>query len=337
MTIRDIAKLAGVGKSTVSRILSNTGYVNEETRKKVEAVMKEYNYIPSATARYLSKGETDTIGVIIPESSNPFYGEVVSGISALADLNDISMLLCNTNNNPEKEAKALRMLREHWIKGLILTPAFDSSDEKDMQGLIQMLKDMNIPVVTLDRSVLSGTWSSVVFDNFGGAYDAVSALIKGGNSQIGIITGNQKSIVAQERLGGYLKALEDCRIAINPDYIFESDSTEGQAYAITKKLLAEKKLPEAMFVCNNLTSKGFLKAVFEEELVLGKDVCFVGFDHVEALDILNINASYVERDAVNMGWIAMQLLLESFENPDKEIRKQMIPAELVLKGSEKRI
>lgn len=336
MTIRDIAKMVGVGKSTVSRVLSGSGCVNAETRKRIEQVMAEHNYTPSAFARSLSTNDTNTIGVVIPEINNPFFGEIISGISVVADANNITLIFCNTDNLLEKEYRALRMLKEYRVKGLIFTTAFDECDANASKQTRDMLDDLGVPVVLVDRPIAGGGWDSVVFDNKRGSYEAVRALIQGGNRDIGIITGNAKSIVSKERLSGYIQALEEAHIPIHPERIYVGDSTTQTAYEITKNLIEKQLLPEAMYVCNNLSSQGFIKALFEEHIKLGKDICYVGFDPVPALDIVNIAVSHIERNAVEMGFTAMKMLLDCFQTNEWRTREHIIPSKLVLNGTESR-
>lgn len=133
--------------------------------------------------------------------------------------------------------------------------------------------------------------------------------------------------------------MSDHNIEHNSDYIYKGDFTSSTAYEITKKMLANGDYPDAIFLSNNLTAIGFFKAFFEAGLEFGKDICCIGFDRVEALDLFNLNYSYVERDAVNMGRIAMNMLLDRIKNPKGSMltrREYIIPANLVLKGSEYR-
>ncbi len=128
MTINEVAKLANVSKSTVSRVINKTGYVNEETRIRVEKVIKETNYSPSSLARGLSKKETNYIGIVIPEIDNEFFSEILSGINEGLDENDLTMICCDTNNNGKREQKALQMLAQQRVKGVIITPAEEYQD-----------------------------------------------------------------------------------------------------------------------------------------------------------------------------------------------------------------
>lgn len=340
LTIRDIAKLVGVSKSTVSRVLNNTGYVSEDTRRKIEKVIEEYDYAPSAAARSLSKQETNVIGVVIPEADNPFFGEILKGISDVADENNLSIIFCNTNNDEEKEKNALKMLKEQRIKGVILTPATDEKiieSDSHNKEFIQLVNALKVPVVLLDRDIDYTDWDGIFIDNNKGAFDAVTALIEAGHEKIAVITGDLKLKIGRERLKGYKKAFEYHGIEIDERYIFEGDFTTDTAYELSKRIINMEEPPTAVFTSNNLSNLGFLKAVFEAGLKIPEDIAFVGFDNVPLVDIFNINLTVVDRDAVKMGRMAMELLIKRLNNPANEKERIIIAPNLKLKGSEKKM
>lgn len=335
LTIKDIAKQAGVAKSTVSRVLNHPESVSQKTREKVEKIIKENQYSPSATAQSLSKQESDTIGIVIPEIRNAFFGEILRGISDVAEENDLTMILCDTDNNCEKEKKALEMLRKQRVKGLILTPAADYSELSCIKTLRSALDLLNVPVVLVDRSVAQSKWDGVYFDNFNGAYMAVEALVNAGHKKIGTITGDLRLTLGRDRFSGFLAAMQDHDRSIDSSFIYNGDFSMDTAYKLTLKMIDSGNLPEALFISNNLTAMGFYKALNERGLSPGKDICCVGFDRVEALDVFNTNYSYIERDAVNMGKIAMRMLNERMSHQIDTRREYIIPAHLVLNGSER--
>ena len=132
ITIKDIARKANVSPSTVSRVLNDSGYVKEETRLKINQAIKEMNYTPSAIARSLSRRETNTVGVIVPDITNAYFGEIIQGISHVAEANDLNIIFYNTDNNLQKEIKALNILKEQRIKGVIMTPGFGAEKANEL-------------------------------------------------------------------------------------------------------------------------------------------------------------------------------------------------------------
>ena len=152
-TIGDIAKEANVSKTTVSRVLNNSASVDDSTRKKILELIDKYNYVPSTTARNLSKGESSTIGVIIPEIDNPFFGEMLRGIMDTMEQEGLTVMCFNSDDKKEKDEKALAGLRQNGIKGLIYTPAVDYSSDQEQKILKKQLQSLNAPVVVVDREL----------------------------------------------------------------------------------------------------------------------------------------------------------------------------------------
>lgn len=335
LTIKEVAELAGVSKSTVSRVLNNNGYVGEETRKRIEAVIQEYQYRPSATAVSLSRQEGSTIGVIIPEIDNSFFGEVLKGINEVADQNDFSIICSDTQNSGEKELKAIGAMEQHWVRGVIITPAMGYGDYESVNKLKAALAKLDVPVIVVDRDFDYSPWDTVYFQNYESGYLAAESLIHAGSRKIGIIQGDMQLKIARERFRGYQDAMMANGIEPDEQYILKGNFTVERAYQLTKEMLEQKELPDAMVTCNNRTSVGFLKALIEKGLEIGKDIGVVGIDQVPMLDILGFPFSCVSRDTIEMGRMSMRLLMERMEAPGLPRNIRVVPCKLELKGSEK--
>lgn len=336
ITIKDIAGLAGVSKSTVSRVLTGTGYVNDETREKIEKIIKENSYQPSESARSLPKRITNTIGVVVPEIDNSFYSEVLNGISQVVDQNNFNIIYFNTNNSLAKEEKALQMLKAQRVRGVILAPAVDYSEPEATKKLKLLLEKINAPVVLLDRDIDGISLDKVVYDNFGSAFAATEALIKSGNKTVGIITGDLNLKHARGRYEGYLEAMKQYNIPVIEKYVLHGDFMADTAYSLAWKMYEQEDIPDGIISCNNRTTLGFLRATRERNMKLGREIAFVGIDHIDVLDIIDYKYSHVTRDTVEMGRATMQLLMERIENPLKMNTVQIVPYKLVLKGTELR-
>lgn len=334
ITISDIAEKAGVSLATVSRVLNDSGYVKEETRIRVQKVIKDLNYTPSAIARSLSKNKTNTIGVLVPDIVNPFFGEVIKGITEVAEKSGLNIILCNTDESKEKELRALKVLTEQRIQGIIIAPT--SAEDEFNSEYLKTLENMGIPIVLVDGNVKYTTFNGVFVDNIKGAYEATEALIKEGHRKIGVITGRMNSKPAKDRYLGYQKALLMNNISLDEKYTFYGDYKEETAYKITKDIIKMKDRPTALFVCSNMTTLGSLKAIYEEKINIPEDISLVAFDKVEILNILGFNISYVNGPSVEMGKLGMQMLVDILNNKNKnEIRRITLLPNLVLKGSEK--
>ncbi|MGI6070312.1 MAG: LacI family DNA-binding transcriptional regulator [Blautia sp.] len=336
LTIFDIAKKAGVSKSTVSRVLNHTGYVKEETRKIVEEVIAENHYMPSSIARNLSMKESSTIGVLIQEVGNPFFGELLEGITEVLDQNSYSMFLCDTDNDFEKQSHALEVMKEQRVKGLILNPTNDFRKAEETNALKKQLQSIGTPTVLLDRQLEKAVWDGVYFENYQAAYAATEALIQAGNKTVGTIHGTLYARHGNDRYEGFLQAMEDYQVPVREEYIWDGAFTKKGAYEVTKKAILENRIPDALLLSNNLITMGFLKAISEHGLQVGKDIAVMGIDRIDILDIIKFPLSYVDRDVVGMGRLAAQKLLERIDNPQKPRDITMVPYHLVLNGSEKK-
>ena len=332
MNISEIAKLAGVSKTTVSRILNNSEYVSDKTRETVLQVIRNNNYAPSSLAQGLAKNENSAIGVVIPEIDNEFFSEVLSGINDVIDKHNLSMICCDTNNNTDREAKALKILFQQRVQGIIITPAREGND-----ALRNTLQCLNIPTVVLDRHVNNSLWDGVYYDNFNSAYAATEVLIKEGYSKIGIITGDLSLKIGRDRFAGFKRALLDAGLQVDGRNIFRGDFSVMTAYHLSVQLFESGRYPEAILTCNNRTTIGFFKAARECGICVGRDIALIGIDHVSLLDDLGIPFSCVARDGKAMGREAVNILLERIESDTITGRKIVIvPYKIILNGSEKR-
>lgn len=336
VTINNIAKEAGVSLATVSRVINNSGYVKDETREKVMKVINKYNYTPSAIARSLSRNITNTIGVIVPDITNPFFGEIIKGISDVAECNNLNLILCDSNESVSKEIKSIKTLKEQRIRGIIICP---TSVENDLNSeYLKAITTLGIPVILVDGSLKYHNFDGVFVDNIKGAFDATQTFIKEGHKKIAIITGRMTSKPAQDRLLGYEKALIMNNIGIDSNLIFYGNYEEDSGYKCTKEILSLEDRPTAIFISNNLMTLGCLKALREKNLEISKDISLICFDSIPVLDTLGINISHINGPSRELGILGMNLLIDSLNTKSKkELSSIIITPELILKGSEKLI
>ncbi len=336
LTIKEVAELAGVSKSTVSRVLNNNGYVNIEKRQNIEKIIRENQYSPSAAAVSLSKRESSTIGVIIPEIDNQFFGEVLKGITDIADKNDFSIISCDTQNSGAKELKALSTLEQQRVRGVIITPAMGYGDLESVEKLKNALAKLNVPVVVVDRDFDYSQWDTVYYQNYESGYIATESLIKAGNNRIGIILGDMQLKIARERYRGFQDAMAAHNLQVFEKDVLKGDFTTDKSYQLTMDIITGGDLPNAMVTCNNRTSIGFIKATIEKGIKIGKDIAVIGIDNIPILDDLGFNFSCVTRDTEEMGKLSMKLLIQRMKKPDDQRCIWVVPCTLKLKGSERR-
>jgi len=335
---KDVAVKANVSVATVSRVMNNKGYVKEETRRRVFKAFDELAKQDKIISHSLNKQKLNNIGVIIPDISNPFFGEVIKGIAKIADRYSTSLLVCNTEEQLDKELKYLELFKTNRVMGLIITPKTDQMGYN--AEYLYQLEDLGVPIVLLDRGINLSHFNSVFIKNTTGAFDAVNALIHEGHHDIAIISGPMSSKPGRERFYGYENALLSNHIEVNRDYVFYGDFKLNSGYEITKRILKLKNRPTAIFAANNLMAEGCVKALIEAGLSIPDDMAFVGFDDVDMFEIMNMHISTVSRPTELMGEVAAQMLYELIENKDVKqtsIKEVLLETKLVLRGSEKRI
>lgn len=336
VTIKQVADLAGVSKATVSRVMNNSGYVSPRTREKIENIVKEYNYTPSASAVNLSRQETNTIGVVVPEIGNVFYADIVHGITEVADQMNLSLVFANTSNSPEQEEKAIRMFHQQRVRGIILGPSVDYANSREGAMLLEQLKALDVPIVIVDRAFDGMEWDAVLYENYQSSYRAAQELYEAGNKRLAILTGDLSLQIGRERFNGFLKGAKSVGLTILEKDILRGNFRMEQAYRLSMQLLTRGDLPDAIYCCNNLSTLGFLKAANECGIKIGRDIALIGNDRIEVVDLLGIGVSWVCRDNREMGSIAMKMLDERIRDPHKCKTISVVPYYLELNGSEKK-
>lgn len=334
MTINDIAKLAKVSPSTVSRVLNNNGLVKEETKQRILRIVEESKFVPNAFARSLSNESLiNNVGLIVPNIDNPFFAALAEGVSAAADECGYNSFLFNTNEDVKKELRFLQTSQEQRLRGLLMVPVV----ENDTVNRSYLLR-LPIPVVMIDREAYNTNFDGVFSDDIEGAYNAVEALIKNGHTKIAQIMGPQTTKPGRARLEGYRQALDAHGIPYREEYVVEGKFLKEESYEGMQKLMKLKDPPTAIFSANNLTSIGVLKYLKEHSLRLGRDISMVGYDDIEVLEYTDMNLSTVSRPVQRMGYDAMMLLHERITHTDHRngARKRIyLGAQLILRGSER--
>lgn len=334
VTISDIAREAKVSCATVSRYLNKSGYVKEETRERIHKAIKDMNYTPSAIARSLSKCETNTIGVIVPDITNSYFGEIIKGISVIAENYNLNIILFNTNNYLEKEIKALNVLKEQRIKGIIMTPGFGVEEASNIYK--ETIERLNVPLVLLAADIKFTKLNGVFVDNLKGGYDAANLLIKEGHTKIAIMSGILSSEPSVDRLKGYEKALKENNIPINENYILNGEFKLEKAYEITKEIMNREDSPTAIITCSNRMTIGVVKALREMGKSIPDDLAIVGFNKIDFLDIFGMNITYIDDLPEELGKSAMKMLFEIINNNITDITRLVVSSKVVIKGTEKK-
>lgn len=284
MRMKDIADKLGLSIATVSRVVNKHSNVNEKTKEKVLNFIKEVGYTPNIVAQSLSKRESKTIAVLVPNIINPFFAALINSISKRFIKEGYQITLYNTVGDLTLEEKAIKSILGQKVAAVI---AILNDGEYEVDPL-KVLCDRKIDVYLLDRDIKEGAYAGVFIDNYSGAYKITEELLKKGHKNIAIITGNLRFLNAKERLRGFKDALKDNGIDILDEDIYKGDYLFESGYRLATDIL--KKNYTALFSSNNLMLYGFLKAFKKSK----QNIEFACFEKTEFLDILDLDIKTLE-------------------------------------------
>ena len=319
-SISDVARESGVSIFTVSAVVNNKSHVGKILRERVENAIRKLNYRPNLIARSLIKQKTQTIGMIVPDIANPFFPMVVRGAEDAAQKQGYNLLLCNSDDNAEKEETAVELLLSKRVDGILLTKA--AGDFRP--SLRQMIDEVNIPFVLVMRTYPQLTKDAVISDDYQGAYEAVCHLARSGRRRIALISGPLKISNAKERWRGFRDALEASNLPYDPDLVAEGDYRIESGFRAGHSLLSRR--PDGIYVANHLMTVGLLKAVDEMGLKCPEDFGLVSFDDYPWLGVFRPRLTTVELPKHQLGSEAAELLIQRIGgNHGKPVLKKLLP------------
>ena len=309
MNIRDIARLAGVGVSTVSRVINDHPDVKDETREKILKIIKESNYIPNNSARILKKNNTNNIGVLVKGVFNPFFAEMINIIGNRINEAGYTMILQQNDYATEDDVDNLiAFVKEKRLQGIIcLGGNFLNINDESFQFL-------DIPVVLTSVNTLSkeskSKFSSIGIDNVLAAKASIQYLIDKGHRNIGILLGEKNDVgISGLRLEGYKKALEENNIPYSEENVFIGDYDYSGAYRVTKEIINNRKDITAIFSISDIMAVGAAKSVIDQGLQVGEDISIMGFDGMDISKYYNPGITTVKQPKKNMANNSIDLLL----------------------------
>lgn len=316
VNIKDIAKLAGVGVSTVSRVLNNHPDVKKETRDKVLEIIKAHNYVPNNSARILKSNNMKHIGVLVKGVFNPFFSEMLKIIETHINQIGYTMILhhyYDQNDLHSSEGEVLvSFIKEKRLQGVIcLGGNFEGIKEESFEGL-----DVPIVLTSVDSNIeiSSKVFSCVGIDNEKAAYEATTYLIQKGHRHIGMVLGDEFDAgVSNRRAIGYMKALEENHIPVNEAYIILGGYDFEPACKSTKVLLTEHKEVTAIFAISDIMAIGAGKAVIDLGYEVGKDISILGFDGLDIGKYYNPALTTIKQPQRQMAYNSINLLVELIE------------------------
>jgi len=324
VTMADVAKFAGVSKSTVSQYINNRyEYMGEDTRIKIKDAIERLGYQPNYIAKSLKQKRTSMIGIIVADIIHRFSTEVSRSIEDFCYENDIHAIICNADNNPEKEKKYIEMLRAKQVDGLIIFPTGQNP------ALYKRMVDENYPVVFMDRDIKDLHAHFVLAENVQASYRAISYLIHHGHKHIAIATQPLTISSRRERIEGYKKALKDHQLPIQPDFIISAETAELKSKL--HALFQLEKPPSALLAGNDLVFLETLSFLQENKLLIPEDVSLIVFDNIPFAHLSNPPITIIAQPELEMGAKAAKLLLKQINKEAITSERLYFPCELIIR------
>ena len=329
-TIKDVALHAQVSVATVSHVVNDTRFVSEGTRLRVQQAIEELRYVPSALARSLKSNRTHTVGMMIPNSSNPYFAEIIRGIEDTCYEAGFNVILCNSDDDPLKQSTYVRLLSEKQVDGLIVM-----SSGADVE-LLDTLRAARMPLVLVDREIDDLAADLVEVNHEAGGFLATQHLLQLGHRRVACIAGPQSLSSARQRVQGYQRALHEAGLAVNDKLLRRGDFTSAGGHAAMASLLEIKTptgRPSAVFASNDLMAIGAVCAAAARGLRIPQDLSVIGFDDIALAAYSNPPLSSIVQPKHQTGELAAQLLLQRIAQPDRELQRAILQPSLIVRHS----
>jgi LacI family transcriptional regulator len=327
-TIRDVASRAGVAPITVSRVINDSDYVSQETRKRVEAAIEELGYVPNMLGPSLRFKQTMTLALVLTDITNPFWTTVARGVEDVAQANGYSIILCNTDESETKQEQYLNMLLRRRIDGILLVPAQSAPEA------VNMIRKQNIPVVVLDRQIPDLQVDIVRADSENGACQLTDHLLSLGHRHIAMLAGPSKVSTAVDRVRGYRRALAAAGLSEEAAYIYWGAFTLESGREMALRALSANPQLTAFFAANNFIAIGAIQALRELGMVVPDDIALVTVDDIPPVFTIDPFLTVANQPALEMGQQAAQLLLGRVTGElDAECQHIVLPTQLIIRTS----
>lgn len=329
-TIHDVARRAGVSAATVSRVLNGQTEVSRDLTERVQSAVEALDYRRNAVARNLRRRGTTVWGVIIPDIGNPFFTAMVRGIEDAAHEQGFSLVLCNSDENLEKERRYVDIALDEQMAGVIIAAA--SEADSDLQPLV----DRDIPVVAVDRRLERIDVDTVMVDNARGAQLGTGHLLDQGCERVACITGPTRTTTAFQRLQGFLDAHRTRGVEVDETLIRRQNFKEDGGRAGAEFLAGLADPPDALFVANNLMTVGALSALVDRQVKIPQDMALVGFDHLPWADLTRPQLTTVAQPTYEMGREAGRALAGRIGGDDSIARTIVLTPTIHVRESSQR-
>lgn len=332
VTIKDVAKRAGVSPSTVSRVLSNHPRISRETVAKVKRIMEEMGYHSNIMARSLVSNKTFTLGMILPRPAeelfqNHFFAENIRGITTQASRNGYDVLMTSGSSENDEIEAITRLVKGRRVDGIILLQS------RKNDPIVQFLQEHKFPYVLIGKSEDVPEAYCVDNDNVQAAYDATSHLISQGHERIGFVSGPPNLTVSSDRLAGYCQAMEQHKLPMNPEWIVEVEFLQESGYRAMSFFMNQPERPTALVVIDDSVAFGVMRGLTELGFRVPEDLALISFNNIYLSELSSPPLSSVDIGIYQLGYMASQLLIRLIQNEAVQPNRMIVPHRLVIRES----
>ncbi|MCR2823526.1 LacI family DNA-binding transcriptional regulator [Lederbergia panacisoli] len=324
-TIYDVAKAAGVSIATVSKVINSTGQMREATRERVKEIMEKLNYQPSLMASALTGKGTETLGLLVPDISNPFFSEMAKTIEDRAHESGMSVIICSTDENVEKEKKYIELLQRKHVDGMIVASSFHN--KKVLEGVAS--RGLPFVMLTTDDSGLGVT--SISVDDFKGGFEATSHLLSEGHQNIVIIAEYAKS--SKLRIYGYLEAHAEHGLVSSEENIFRTVASIENGRECLRQIFQKGRVPTGIFACNDLIAVGVIQEAKTMGLKIPEDLSIIGFDNTILATTTVPGLTTIAQPITEMGKKVVDVIISEIKNKNQTKERILFKPQLIIRGT----
>jgi len=325
-TLSDVAAVAGVSPTAVSRYLNNRIELPLATRERINAAIAKLDYRPNLMAKRLSTGKTEAISLVTPEISNPFFAELAAAIEAEAQSQGYAVYISSTGGDRKREIDAIKRLHDQHVDGLIMM-----TNQPD-DGTLAKLLNQHDHVVLLDEDIPGVSVPRVFVENEQGAYLGTRHMIEAGHRDIALISGPGELMSVRERLAGFVRAMTEASLPVHPDWVLLGEYSRAFGHVAVQHLLTGPARPSAILACSDYLALGVLLGLQQAGLSVPRDMSLVGFDDMPFAELVNPPLTTIRQPIAEMGRIAFELLF-ALLNKTEPAPLTRLPVELVVRRS----
>ncbi len=324
--MRDVAEKAGVSITSVSHFINNTRPISDSLKEQIELAMIDLDFQPNALARSLRLKQTKSVGIIVPDSANPFFANVTRSIEKALFANQYNVILGNSDGDLDRALLYLKVMTERQVDGLIFIDVGASGDV-----LNAALRSLNIPVILIDRIVPGVEVDYVTVTNIRGSFDATQHLISLGHRRIACLTGPRGLTASMDRVAGYRQALSEADLPLDENLIYTGDFQFESGYDGARQLLNLSPRPTAIFACNDLMAVGVMRAAAELGIVVPSELSVVGFDDIPLAKFSAPALTTIAQPTEQIGILTANRFLKRMQNQDLPPEQQILETELLIR------